>query len=486
MTGYLKKIRIMIPLVLLIFILSGCDYQGLGGEYPESFTIRGDVETPLTINTIMGYPIKRVTKDEKNYTTIALEKVIASAQPRSTSYDLLLIGADGLSSKINGNDLSDCHLSYSNRYDWELISTLHPISSQIKNLSSIIVISTDLDEDKKAIGIDDKKGYRSTTAGNLYLNGFTEKRIFEGQSEINEKTVTVYTTHKQVLPEDLLEFQAEIAVFGRDGSIKFDKVSDKSYFEISETGINYTASDLTTITDVAGVLGDPPRFSITDVTPDAIHQLEKGSDVMVIELDGLGWTMLKMAGEQGKAPYLSSLPAQPALSVYPPISPAGLAAMITGTLPNSNGINNREVMDFNGTDIFEKAQALNKTAAYIEGDVKMLNTSIEPVLSVNEGDQDRNVFKNTKTAISAKNQLIFTHFHSIDDDATTYGPYSREAMEQIYEVDKMVEELTHDFRGTIIITADHGLHPNISGGTHGRICYEDMIVPYMIIKNEQV
>ena len=180
----------MIPLMLLVFILSGCDYQGLGGEYPESFTIRGDVETPLTINTMMGYPIKRVTKDEKNYTTIALEKVIASAQPRSTSNDLLLIGADGLSSKINGNDLSDCHLSYSNRYDWELINTLHPISSQIKNLSAIIVISADLDEDKKAIGIDDKKGYRSTTAGNLYLNGFTEKRIFEGQSEINGKTVT--------------------------------------------------------------------------------------------------------------------------------------------------------------------------------------------------------------------------------------------------------------------------------------------------------
>ena len=116
----------------------------------------------------------------------------------------------------------------------------------------------------------------------------------------------------------------------------------------------------------------------------------------------------------------------------------------------------------------------------------MLNTSIEPVLSVNEGDQDRNVFENTKKAISTKNQLIFTHFHSIDDDATTYGPYSPEAMAQIYEVDKMVQELTRDFRGTIIITADHGLHPSGSGGTHGRICNEDMVVPYIIIKNREL
>ncbi|WP_414732242.1 alkaline phosphatase family protein [Acetobacterium carbinolicum] len=486
MKTHVRKIQIIAFLILLMVILSGCDYQGLGGEYPESFRISGDVETPLTVNTMMGYPIMRVTRDENNYTAIALKQVIDEAVSRSKSYDLLLIGEDGLSSKISGADLSGCHLSYSSRYDWELINTLHPISSQIKNLSTIIVISTDLADDKQAIGIDDQQGYRQTSAGNLFLEGFTEKRIFEGQSELKGRTVTVYTTHKQILPEQLLNYQTEFAVFGRDGSIKFDKKSDKNYFEISETTISFTASDLTTIDDVAGVLADPPRVSITDVASDTIHQLDKGNNVMVIELDGLSWTMLKTAGEQGKAPYLASLTAQQALSVYPPISPVGLAAMITGTLPSSNGIKDREVMDFNGTDIFERALTLGKTVAYIEGDIKMLNTSIEPVLSVNEGDQDSQVFKNSQKAITEKNQLIFTHFHSIDDDATTYGPYSQEAIEQIFEVDRMVLKLTREFKGTVIITADHGLHPTSSGGSHGRICYEDMQVPYIVIKTEPV
>jgi hypothetical protein len=179
MKTHVRKIQIIAFLILLMVILSGCDYQGLGGEYPESFRISGDVETPLTVNTMMGYPIMRVTRDENNYTAIALKQVIDEAVPRSKSYDLLLIGEDGLSSKISGADLSGCHLSYSSRYDWELINTLHPISSQIKNLSTIIVISTDLADDKQAIGIDDQQGYRQTSAGNLFLEGFTEKRFLK-------------------------------------------------------------------------------------------------------------------------------------------------------------------------------------------------------------------------------------------------------------------------------------------------------------------
>jgi len=466
---------------------TGCNnYQGLSGDYEHSFQIRGDVEASQKISTLMGYRIKRVTKDNRNATAIALADVINAAKPRSTSYDLLFVGADGLSSKIKGDDLTGCNLAYTDQYDWELINELHPISSQVKNLREIIVISTNCDDDKNAVGINDQSGYRSTTAGNLFLSGFKEKRIFEGQSQLNGKEVTVYTTHEIIALDDILSYDKEIAVFGRDGSVTFDKPGDDSFFEITETGIDYTAVDKTQVIDVAGIIADPPKFSITDVASDTIHQLEKGNNVMVIELDGLGWQMLETAKEKGRAPYLASLPAQQALSVFPPISPAGLAAMITGTTPDINGIAGRGVMDFNGEDIFEKAQKLGKRVAYIEGDVKMLNTSVEPVLSVNEGAQDSRVFENTQKAIDDNNQLIFTHFHSIDDDATTYGPYALENMEQIELVDRMVEQLVKDFNGTVIISADHGLHPTETAGTHGRVCSEDMLVPYIITKGGRV
>lgn len=471
----------MIAVLLLCPILSACTYQPLGVEKAHSFEVQGDIETPLTVNKMLDYPTQRVTKDDKNYTAIALEDVIEAAMPRSEEYDLLLIGEDGLSAKISGNDLSDCYISYSSEYDWEMITENHPISSQVKNLRTIEVITKDFDSDPETIGIEDQNGYRCTSAGNLYLEGYTEKRVFEGQSEVNGQAVTVYTTHQVIRPQDLLTFDREIAVFGKDGSICLDKVSEESYFEITATGFSYMASDQTVIADVVGVLSDPPLFSITDVASDTAYQLEKGNDVLVIELDGLGWKMFNAAKDNNMLPYMSTLPVQQVLAVYPPISPVSLAAMLTGETPEVNGIHDRETMDFEGEDIFAKALQMGKSVAYIEGDTKMLNTSVEPILSINEGLQDSNVFKNTQAAIAENKQFIFTHFHSIDDDATSYGPYAQETYDQILAVDEMVKTLVDSFNGTIIITADHGLHETQTGGTHGRICSEDMLVPYIII-----
>ena len=474
---------LLMSLMLLSLILSGCQYQPLGGELEYSFEVQGDVTTPITINKILDYPTWAVSKDGQSYTAIALADVIASADPRSDEFDLLFIGEDGLTAKINGNDLSGCYISYSSQYDWEIINENHPISSQVKNLRNIVVITRDFNSDQASVGIEDINGYRSTSAGNLYLEGYYEKRVFEGQSEINDREVTIYTTHRLISPQDLLAFEKEIVVFGQDGRNCFDKVSEDSYFEITSTGLSYTSSDKRVIEDVVGVLADPPLFSITDVASDTVYQLEKGNDVLVMELDGLGWEMFNAAKENNSPPFMSTLPVQKVLAVYPTISPVGLAAMITGENPDVNGIHDRETMDFNGMDIFEKATLLGKSVAYIEGDTKMLNTSVEPILSVNEGLQDGNVFINTQSAIADNKQLVFTHFHSIDDDATTYGPYAQETLDQILQVDQMVQNLVESFDGTIIITADHGLHETQSGGTHGRICGEDMLVPYIIISN---
>lgn len=479
---YLLVIMIIIGIGATNF---GYSYKAVTSEYEHDFQVIGDVETALKVTSMAGFQTKLITKDNKIYQSMALADVVNTAKLRSSSFDLLFIGEDGLSSKIKGDDLTGCNLVYSEKYDWELFNEFHPISSQVKNLRKIVVISTDLENNTNVIGINDKNGYRSTTAGNLYLSGYTEAKIFEGRSELNGKEVTVYTTHQQIMPEKLLSYEKEICVFSRDGSAKFDKKNSESFFEITKIGIDYTAEDGTKVSDVTGIIADPPKVSITDVSSDAAYVLEKGNNVMILELDGLGWKMLETANQRSSAPYLSSLGAQQALSVYPPISPVGLAAMITGTTPDINGITERGIMDFNGEDVFSKAQKLSKTVAYIEGDTKMLNTSIEPILSVNEGAQDSVVFKNTQKAIAEQKQLIFSHFHSIDDDATTYGPYSEEALEQIKLVDDMVKQLVEGFNGTVIITADHGLHPIGNAGTHGMICSEDMIVPYIIVKNEK-
>ena len=213
---------------------------------------------------------------------------------------------------------------------------------------------------------------------------------------------------------------------------------------------------------------------ITAVSDDALRFLEQGERVMVIELDGLGWEMLRNAD----APYLKSLQPKEALVCYPPISPVGLASMLTGATPDVHGIHDRENREMACEDLFTKAAAMGKTCAYIEGSHALLNTSVKPVLSLN----DEEVCANAREAMVANPdlELVFAHFHGIDEKAHDYGPYDEQTMVKISEIDFYVRVLVEGYDGRVIITADHGLHETEDGGDHGIFSAEDMIVPYII------
>ena len=210
---------------------------------------------------------------------------------------------------------------------------------------------------------------------------------------------------------------------------------------------------------------------ITKTAADALRFLERGERVLVIEPDGLGWEMLQRAD----APFLQSLRAERALACYPPISPVGLASMLTGVTPDIHGIRDRENREMACEDIFAKAVKLGKTSAYIESRNALIKTSIAPVLSLN----DEEVYENARKNLAS--DLLFVHFHEIDDTAQQYGPYARQTLQKIREIDGYVQALAQDFDGRVIITADHGLHeaPD-GGGYHGDFKSEDMIVPYII------
>ena len=87
------------------------------------------------------------------------------------------------------------------------------------------------------------------------------------------------------------------------------------------------------IDDLAGVMADPPGLLITETYHDAMRFLERGERVMIIELDGWGWAMQQLA-DSDYSPFLASFDPQRALACYPPISPVGLAAMLTGVTPD--------------------------------------------------------------------------------------------------------------------------------------------------------
>jgi len=237
---------------------------------------------------------------------------------------------------------------------------------------------------------------------------------------------------------------------------------------------------------MAALMADAPMRSISDTFHDALNALENGDRVLVFLLDGWGWE--KFQHHIDMQPFLSSLNPEPALSVYPPITPVALATVLTGLQPDDHGIHSRADRRMNDgvTDIFAEAATLGRTVAYIQGHSGIIQTSLMPILSPDAGGPygtDGEIFENARRNLDV--DFLFVHFHGIDDMGHTYGPYAEEVGVRIALIDGYIQYLVENWgHGTVIITADHGMR-RIDGnpyrlGDHYKFCHEDMIVPYII------
>lgn len=306
-------------------------------------------------------------------------------------------------------------------------------------------------------------------------------------SEKNIKRITtdqLYAKGKTVKLEDMIDEKIHKAlVMGALGQV--EEIEEDGYFEAISNSIAYIYGDgKEQIENVKGVIINPPANSITDSYYDIAHFLEE-ENVLCFLLDGFGYHQYKYAIETGYIPFLEKQPeAAKALSVYRPVTNAGLAAIITGKLPIENGVYSRKQRELQVDSIFKKAKDLDKKSIYIEGNIGILNTEIDPVLNIDkdgDGFTDDEVFESAFNAINKDYNLVFVHFHGIDDAGHTHGDLSSETMEVIAKIDRYLEEIVSNWDGKVIITADHGMHSTEGGGDHGQFRYEDMIVPYIII-----
>jgi predicted AlkP superfamily pyrophosphatase or phosphodiesterase len=237
---------------------------------------------------------------------------------------------------------------------------------------------------------------------------------------------------------------------------------------------------------VSELMAAEPLRLITDAFHDALGALEEGDRVLMILLDGWGWE--KFRHHSGMQPFLSGLSPEPALTVYPPITPVVLATVLTGAQPYVHGIHSRADRRMNDgvTDIFAEATRLGRTVAYIQGHSGIIQTSIMPTLSPDADGlygTDNEIFENASRNLDV--DFLFVHFHGIDDEGHTYGPYAGEVGTRMALIDGYVQHLVENWgRGRLIVIADHGMHDNYGDphrlGDHSRYCHEDMIVPYII------
>jgi len=444
----MKRVLSLVLATLLPLSLSGC-----GGSFKRVLHLEGDAEAYTFTANRYEQPID-----------LALH-FSGYIETRAKEFDLLLVGADGLISRVSGDDLSGCTLVFSREFAWEFRSEQHPPPANIKNLANIVVVSTA--DDPHTIRFINGDTVQAITPGQMRLRDYQRVLQEEGTSHNNGRSVTVFTTQRRVPLADILPEGDSFCAMGFSGEAMFFRAG--AYLLAEQNQVDILLPDGRILRGLAGVMAGPPGFLITEACHDALRFLEQGQRVMIFNLDGFGWDMLPYA------PYISSLEPRRALACYPPVSPVGLAAMVTGGTPDVNGIQSRDQREPAVGDIFAVAEKLGRASAFIAYQ-SIIRTSLKPELALSDGDS----FMLAKQTLETPPDLLFVHFKGIDATAHTFGPHAAETRQVVSEIDGYVRSLAESYDGRVIVVADHGLHETKEGGDHGLFLLEDMIVPYVV------
>lgn len=452
--------------------------------YVPYLKIAGDVKNVLYFNK---FEDSIVTESNEKGEMATLRNIIDLAVPRCDEFDILLVGNDGLTAMID-NRTDGTYLNFSCKNGWEILNDNHPVSSQIKHLKEIIVVSRDENAENSVFIFDTEKNITSITPGQLYEKGLVRTQNFKGMSNIirdnGEYSVSVYTTELIYSLEELnIPEYPQYMVIDANGGNYYTR--SLGYLVYKDNKINYLdAGKKNEIKDIKGILIGPPPVSNSSAYHDALRFIENGQNVMVIFLDGFSYAQYEYAINDGLTPYLASLPrAEKATTYFKPVTNVGFAAMITGTGPDENGIHDRSFRNLS-TSIFTILNEKGLKSLLIEADIRILDHGANEILNTDRnknGSIDDEVFERAMKESDKEYNYMLVHFHKIDDCGHSSGPFGEETLDQIRMSDKYVDELISSFSGKIIVTADHGMHKTETGGSHGQARFEDFIVPYLIV-----
>lgn len=488
--------------VAVLFLVIGILFGALGRTYigpletltkavgfVPSVELAGDIETPFKMDTYQGFSIQEFQYKGEAFNGIKLSEILKKASPLWPEHQILLIGDDGFSASIGGSNLEGCYIHFSEANGWEAINLYHPISSNVKRLKEIVVISNNAPIDFGVNIITADQNVLNLTPGNLYKGLMSIIPRFEGTSTMKhegvKRSTSIYTRRKIFPIESLLkDIQGEkLIIMGSLGEYVF--IDRTGYLELKGNKISYLPSERGRgIDSVKGIIVDPPSTSIMDLYHDSLHCLKRGEKVLAIFVDGYGYHQYLHTLAEGYAPYLSTLPkAKKALGVYQPVTNAGFAAMITGSTPEENGVYSRNQRQLKVPTVFGRAQEMGKKAILIQGDRQVLDLEIQPVFNLDlnkSGTADDEIFETAKEYLPADYDFLMVHFKNVDATGHSYGDMHNSTLEAIRTVDGYIKELVNGWDGVVIITADHGMHSTKDAGNHGVFRFEDMVVPYIV------
>jgi hypothetical protein len=213
--------------------------------------------------------------------------------------------------------------------------------------------------------------------------------------------------------------------------------------------------------------------------------------VALFFLDGFGYVRYTEALAEGLIPNISSL-GEPliGLTTYPPSTSVSTASLLTGAPPEVHGVDQRGIRKTDTETLFDVAASAGLTSVAVEGEsLSFALRNAEAQLSADfddNGSTDDNVLANVFSVLGAgPPDILFVHFHGIDDAGHTYGPGAPEECAAIAEEDGAVGRILELLpSGTlVVIFADHGMHDvNEEGrlGNHGHLVERDMFIPIFL------
>ncbi len=227
--------------------------------------------------------------------------------------------------------------------------------------------------------------------------------------------------------------------------------------------------------------------------PDAAGESRLEADVeqaVLMILDGAQYAKLQSETASGNMPFLAGTGRlQNGLTVYPPITTTASASLLTGAPPQETRVFGYGYRGTELTTLFDLAVANGLSVHAVEGESLPFNLHNTEVTLSGDRDQngysDDNVFANALEVIETEApDLLYIHFHDIDDMGHNYGPHSAEYLEAMIRVDGYLEGIMEALpkETLIVITADHGMHETDDGGNHGTLVASDMVIPIIFIE----
>lgn len=267
---------------------------------------------------------------------------------------------------------------------------------------------------------------------------------------------------------------------------------------------------------VSSVEAEPPALldqvqaRITDLAPTAVAALGlpalaqatgrplkdlSARHVLILLLDGLGYRHYVEARQDGLTPNLAAL-GEPllGLTTYPPVTSVSMASLLTGAPPQVHGAFRRGIRQTKVGTLFDAANAAGLYVVVVEGESWPFNLrNAEIRLSGDRdgnGSTDDNVLANALAALDAgMPDLLYVHFHGIDDAEHTYSPGAPEELAAVSDVDSAVGQILKALPQDtlVLIMADHGQHlveADEEGrvGNHGSLIESDMFIPIWVVK----